>query len=71
MSNISAYVILIIAVGLGTAATVSIMSTIGFDGWDYNLPNTNNWTVAPKLSKALEDLRRGRSEDPYGWNIPV
>ena len=59
------------AFGLGTAATVSIMSTIGFDGWDYDLPITDNWTIAPKLSMALEDLRRGRSNDTYGWNIPV
>ena len=59
------------AFGLGTAATVSIMSTIGFDCWDYDLPNPENWSIAPKLSLALEDLRRGRSNDPYGWNIPV
>ena len=57
--------------GLGTAATVSLMSTIGFEGWDFDLPSVDRWSVAPQLRKTLEDIRRGVSEDPYGWNIPV
>tara|TARA_Y100001954_G_C15806603_1_gene602983 strand:+ start:1302 stop:2369 length:1068 start_codon:yes stop_codon:yes gene_type:complete len=59
------------AFGLGTAATVSLMCTIGFDGWDFDLPPTENWAVAIKIRKTLEDIRRGYSDDPYGWNIPV
>ena len=59
------------AFGLGTAATVSIMSAIGFEGWDFDLPSVDSWTVAPQLRASLENLRRGVSEDPYGWNIPV
>ena len=47
------------------------MCTIGFEGWDFDLPAIENWTVASKLRKTLEDLRRGHSDDPYGWNIPV
>jgi branched-chain amino acid aminotransferase len=59
------------AFGLGTAATVSVMSTIGFDSWDYDLPAPSTWTVAPQIKSALEGLRRGDNEDVYGWNIPV
>ena len=59
------------AFGLGTAATVSLMCTIGFEGWDFDLPPTDNWTVAKNIRKSLEELRRGYSDDPYGWNIPV
>ncbi len=57
--------------GLGTAATVSLMSTIGFEGWNFDLPSVDSWLIAPQLRKTLEDIRRGVSEDPYGWNIPV
>ena len=59
------------AFGLGTAATVSIMCKIGFENGDFDLPAFDTWTVAPSIKKTLEDLRRGHSEDPYGWNIPV
>jgi branched-chain amino acid aminotransferase len=59
------------AFGLGTAATVSVMSAIGFGDWDFDLPDTTTWTVAPKLKNALESIRRGSAEDTYGWNIPV
>ncbi len=59
------------AFGLGTAATVSIMCTVGFEGWNYDLPSFESWSVAPKLRSTLEDIRRGVTEDPYGWNIPV
>jgi branched-chain amino acid aminotransferase len=59
------------AFGLGTAATVSQMSAIGFVGWDYELPATSSWTIAPRLKDILESIRRGVIEDTYGWNIPV
>lgn len=59
------------AFGLGTAATVSKMATIGFEGWDFDLPNPEEWKLAPKLKSVLEAIRRGNSDDPYGWNIPV
>ena len=59
------------AFGLGTAATVSVMCTIGFENDDFDLPSFDTWTVAPKIKSTLENLRRGHSEDPYGWNIPV
>ena len=59
------------AFGLGTAATVSLMSTIGFKEWDYELPDPTTWTIAHKIKDALDSVRLGRGADPHGWNIPV
>ena len=59
------------AFGLGTAATVSIMCTIGFESGDFDLPAFDTWTIAPSIKMTLENIRRGNCEDIYGWNIPV
>ena len=47
------------------------MCTIGFENGDFDLPSHDIWTVAPQIKSTLENLRRGHSEDLYGWNIPV
>ena len=59
------------AFGLGTAATVSFISAIGFAGRDYNLPHFSTWRVAPQIKSALDAVRLGTGEDKHGWNIPV
>ena len=59
------------AFGLGTAATVSVMSTIGFADGDYLLPDAASWSVAPQIKAALDSVRLGTGEDKHGWNIPV
>jgi branched-chain amino acid aminotransferase len=59
------------AFGLGTAATVSVMSTIGFADGDYSLPDAASWSVAPQIKAALDSVRLGTGEDKHGWNIPV
>jgi branched-chain amino acid aminotransferase len=59
------------AFGLGTAATVSVISTIGFEGGDYDLPDISTWVVAPQIKSALDSVRLGTGEDKHGWNIPV
>ena len=30
------------------------MCTIGFEGWDFDLPPTDNWTVAKNIRKHLK-----------------
>lgn len=57
------------AFGVGTAATMTPIEAIGFDGGDVELSGVNSWVVMPKLSKALDDIRRGRMDDPFGWRI--
>jgi branched-chain amino acid aminotransferase len=59
------------AFGLGTAATVSPICTLGLPGQDWDLPAYTDWTVAPKVKSMLDDVRYGTGEDPFGWNIPV
>lgn len=59
------------AFGLGTAATVSLMSTIGFEDGDYDLPDLSTWIVSSLIKKALDEIRLGNGEDVHGWNIPV
>ena len=59
------------AFGVGTAATMTPIEAIGFAGGDVSLPPIALWTVMPKLSKALDDIRRGRTEDHFGWRFTL
>jgi len=59
------------AFGLGTAATVSLMSKIGFKEWDFELPDAATFKIAHKIKNALDSVRLGTGEDVHGWNIPV
>ena len=59
------------AFGAGTAATIAPIRTIHFDGVDYELPAFETWDFARRASKELDDLKRGRIEDRFGWNLRV
>ncbi len=55
------------AFGAGTAATIAHIDTIGYREEDLQLPPVESREFAPKVLKALDDIKAGRSEDPYGW----
>jgi len=57
------------AFGVGTAATMTPIEAIGFQGGDVELPPVDSWNVMPMLSLALDNIRRGKSEDPFGWRL--
>lgn len=57
------------AFGVGTAATMTPIEAIGFQGGDVELPPVGSWNVMPMLSSALDDIRRGKCEDPFGWRL--
>ncbi|UXP30802.1 branched-chain amino acid aminotransferase [Reichenbachiella agarivorans] len=57
------------AFGAGTAATVSKIKMIGYEGKQYNLPTVT--PVADKLLKEMEDIKMGRKEDVHGWIYKV
>lgn len=59
------------AFGVGTAATMTAIEAIGFKGQDVSLPDPNGWTVMPRLAKMLDDIRRGRIDDSFGWRVNV
>lgn len=65
------------AFGLGTAATIAHISTIGYHDKktkeirDMVLPPVEQRSYSKKLGKALDDIRRGRIDDPFNWVMNV
>jgi branched-chain amino acid aminotransferase len=55
------------AFGAGTAATIAPIELIGFGGKDYRLPPTETRTFSNKVLKALDDIKRGKAPDIFGW----
>ncbi len=56
------------AFGMGTAAVVSKISHIGYNGEDMELTISEN-SVADDIKKALTDIRLGRTKDTFGWMV--
>ena len=59
------------AFGVGTAATIAHIVTIGYEGKDYELPPIEQRKFSPKIDKALRDVRKGRTEDKFRWILKV
>ncbi len=59
------------AFAAGTAATITHIDRIGFEGEDYSLPPVEGREFSNKVLNYLNDLRYGRIEDPFGWNFIV
>ena len=58
------------AFGVGTAATITNIETIGFRDHDYELDLAKK-DFSNKMLKELNDLHYGRKEDKFGWNFKV
>ncbi|NQZ45635.1 MAG: branched-chain amino acid aminotransferase [Flavobacteriaceae bacterium] len=56
--------------GAGTAAVVSPISTFGYQGTDYELPELQN-SYASFLKQRITDIQYNRVEDKYGWRFKV
>lgn len=59
------------AFGAGTAATIAHIQAIAFDDAVYELPVVETRELANRIGKRLDDIRRGRVDDPYGWVVAV
>lgn len=59
------------AFGAGTAATIANISTIHFEGVDYELPAVEEREFSTKIYKFLDDLKRGKVEDTFGYVVNV
>ena len=59
------------AFAAGTAATITHIDRIGFNGQDYNLPPVEGREFSNRVLSYLNDLRYGKIDDPYGWNFIV
>ncbi|MFD1468325.1 branched-chain amino acid aminotransferase [Hymenobacter caeli] len=59
------------AFGVGTAATIAPIATIGHEGRDYELPASAPEALSQRLGAALGAIRAGQAPDPHGWMVPV
>ena len=59
------------AFAAGTAATLTPISVIGFEGELYELPAVEGREFSKKVVSYLNDLRYGRIADEFGWNTIV
>ncbi|MDH5381607.1 MAG: branched-chain amino acid aminotransferase [Cyclobacteriaceae bacterium] len=55
------------AFGVGTAATLTSISHIGYKGTDYEMPNSAGGYFSSQLQNNLEDIKTGKIVDPFGW----
>ncbi|MFI5149572.1 MAG: branched-chain amino acid aminotransferase [Bacteroidia bacterium] len=55
------------AFGTGTAATIAHMSTIGFEGKDYDLPPVPERIFSNRVALELEGIKKGKLEDKHNW----
>jgi branched-chain amino acid aminotransferase len=55
------------AFGTGTAATITHISHIGFEGKDYELPPVNTRIFSNKVKKELDNIHLGKVEDIHKW----
>ncbi|MCC5944573.1 MAG: branched-chain amino acid aminotransferase [Bernardetiaceae bacterium] len=59
------------AFGVGTAATISHIISIGNDGNNYELPPIEKRELSHKLSKELSGLMRGHIPDTRNWIVSL
>lgn len=59
------------AFAVGTAATVTQIGEIGFEGELYQLSDPSTRTISTSIAKELNDIRYGLIEDRFNWNWVV
>jgi branched-chain amino acid aminotransferase len=55
------------AFGIGTAATISPIKCIGYEGKDYEIQPLTEQSFGTKVKKYLTDLCKGRVKDNHSW----
>lgn len=56
------------AFAVGTAATVTQIGEIGYQGNLYTLSDPNTRKISTDIAKQLNDIRYGLAPDEFGWN---
>jgi branched-chain amino acid aminotransferase len=59
------------AFGVGTAATIAPIATIGYEGHDYDLPVTPADAFSKRVSAGLDAIRTGQDADSHDWMVRV
>ena len=57
--------------GSGTAAVISPVGNIKFNGREITIADGAVGPLSAKLFKSLMDIQYGKAEDPFGWIVPV
>jgi branched-chain amino acid aminotransferase len=56
--------------GAGTAAVVSPISSFGYKGERYQLPELEE-SYASFFKKRITDIQYNKADDPFGWRYPL
>ena len=59
------------AFGTGTAATITHIKAIGYNGKDYHLPTVPEDSISNKILNYLHKLHRSRTEDKFNWLLHI
>lgn len=59
------------AFGVGTAATITPIRIINYEGVDYDLGAYEEGIFAPRVNAHLSDLKRGLLPDVHNWNYRI
>jgi len=59
------------AFGMGTAATIVPIQSIGANGKEYQLSDSSSWTFSNRAKDYLEKLKRGIAEDQFNWTVKI
>ncbi len=59
------------AFGVGTAATIAHIKSIGYDGVDYDLPIIETRGFSSKVLETLDQIKTGKATDPFGWIFKI
>ncbi len=57
--------------GSGTAAVISPVGNIKFNGKEITIGDGSVGPLSAKLFKDLMDIQYGKAEDPFHWIMPV
>lgn len=55
------------AFGTGTAASISSIADLTYQGKKIALPPVENWTIVPSILEELNGIRYGKLEDKHNW----
>ena len=57
--------------GAGTAAVISNVKLISYDGMDMEMPSIETHKIAHMLKDTINGIRSGEVVDKFGWVVPV
>ena len=57
--------------GTGTAAVISPIGEISFEGQNYQIGGNNIGALTQKLYDTLTGIQWGKTEDKYDWSVKV